>query len=564
MGGHGTHDPDTVEAPAVALAAAAPGGAPGAVRRSWFVSAALAAILLAAAGAMFGAAVRTSTTFDEIVMIAAGARGYETGDWSMAPEHPPLVQYLYGSLVHLAAPALPDETGVTAEMRSQMRYRYQYAQQFFWREGNNPERIALLGRIPAMLCALALILVVFLYGRTIGGAAAGLSAAAITAVLPDVLAHGAIAYNDVPLALTFVCALWAGDAAIREPGAARGVRAGVAVAMALAIKNSAVALAPIALLLLLWEAVLRRGDRTWLRRVPVMLAAGAAAAYLALVAVYRGDLTLEEYRYGIGFAFSHVTEMRVPAFLLGETGVDGWWYYFPVAFLFKTSAGLHVLMALASLHLTSLAWRNRSRVPTTALRAPLVATAILGALLLTASLNIGFRHAMPVLPLLAILTSCGVTRLWRTASRATRSTIAVASVWAAIHVGSHYPFFISYISEYGPGREEAHYVLADSSLDWGHGLLELRRFMREHDIPAVHLAYFGSALPDGYGIRHAALPSFFPLPPQPPLEAPPEWVAISSTHLSGAYLGRDLYARFREARPHHVVARSIYLYYVGE
>src|SRR5262249_53245510 len=53
-------------------------------------------ILLVSGSATVLAARRNSTTFDEIVMIAGGARGYQTSNWKIAPEHPPVTQYLYG------------------------------------------------------------------------------------------------------------------------------------------------------------------------------------------------------------------------------------------------------------------------------------------------------------------------------------------------------------------------------------------------------------------------------------------------------------------------------------
>jgi hypothetical protein len=139
-----------------------------------------------------------------------------------------------------------------------------------------------------------------------------------------------------------------------------------------------------------------------------------------------------------------------------------------------------------------------------------------------------------------------------------------AVLWSAIHVASYYPWFLSYISEYGPGREENHTVLVDSSLDWGQGLLALRDAMREHNIPSVYLSYFGSALPGGYGIDYVPLTSFFPLPPGPPLEQPPVWIAVSATNLSGIYFGGDQFERMRNARPNHVVANTIFLYRMAD
>jgi hypothetical protein len=506
----------------------------------------------------------TSPTFDEIVLIAGGARGYHTGDWSMAPEHPPLMQYVYGLPVHVAGASYPDEAGVTAADRALMGYRYRYAQNFFWRSGNDPERLALLGRLPAALCAVGLVLLVFAYTRSLGGPAAGLTAALLTAALPDVLAHGGVAYNDVPLALALLAAVWAISVAIRTPSASRALAAGLLIAAALGIKNSAVALAPIAGVLLIWEIALRRNDAQWRRLILPAALITVVSAYIGLVVIYRGDLALAEYRYGLEFAFSHATQMEVPAFLLGERSMSGWWYFFPVAFLFKTSAGLHVLLAVAAFHAASVVQRRRGALLGTPLRAPIVALLVFGVLLLRSSLNIGFRYALPLLPFLCMLAAVCLVRFWPAARPSARAAIAAAAVWMVISTASAYPHFLGYISEYGPGVEENHTILVDSSLDWGQGLLGLRDFMRQNQINSVYLSYFGSALPEGYGISYLPLVSFFPLAPATGPASQPEWIAISATNLSGTYFNGDPFAEFRQSRPDHVIARSIFLYRLGQ
>ena len=518
----------------------------------------------ATALAISTAMLRNSMTFDEIVMIAGGARGYETDNWQIAPEHPPFVQYLYGLPVYLSGPNYPDESAVSPRVQADRGYRYRYAQMFFWESGNDPERLAALGRIPALLCALGLVLIVFFHARRIGGDAVGLLAAALTATLPDVLAHGGVAYNDVPIALAFLAAVWAIDEALRRPTAPRAALAGGLIAVSLATKNSAIALAPIGLMLLIAEAVVRRADAAWRRDLLRAAAVVLATTYLGLVLVYRGDHALAEYRYAIDFVISQVTQQGTPAFLLGATTLGGWWHFFPVAFLFKTSAGLHVLLVLAAVALGVRCARQPRRLLGSRLRAPLVAFIIFGALLMRSDLNIGFRYALPALPLLCIMVAAGVMMAWRESGRVLRALIIAATVWTGIHTASHYPYFLSYISEYGPGRDENHTVLIDSSLDWGQGLLALRDFMREADIPVVYLSYFGSALPAGYGIEHVPLASFFPLPPRPQPAESPAWVAISATNLSGGYLANDPFADFRRARPDHVAANTIYLYRIRE
>ena len=140
-------------------------------------------------------------------------------------------------------------------------------------------------------------------------------------------------------------------------------------------------------------------------------------------------------------------------------------------------------------------------------------------------------------------------------------------VWAVLAPLSYYPNFLAYISEYGPGRDRGSEVLIDSSLDWGQGLLQLRDYMRAHGIDRVYLSYFGSALPDGYGIDYVPLTSVFGLPRSSlsrPGQRNPQYVVISATNLQGSYFTGDPFARFRQIQPDAVVAHTMYVYHIQE
>ena len=541
------------------------------------ILAALAVLVLIIAGTITGAMRRTSTTFDEIVLVAGGARGYETGRFDLAPEHPPLMQYVYGLPVFLAGPSYPVEAEATPP---DFGYRYTYAREFFWRSGNDPERLAFLGRLMAVLCAVLLVLVTYGFAAPRIGRPPALLAALLVGLLPDVLAHGGVAYNDVPLALAFVASVWAFDAAARRPSWRNGAAAGLLLAIALGVKFSAVTLLPIAGLVVGAEAMVRRGERDWSRAVAVATCAGMAATYLGLVLIYRGDFALAEFRYGLEYTFQHVERGHgAPGYLLNRSSPTGWWYFFPVAFLFKTPAALHVLAVLAAYGLVL--WLGALRAAAgsvslgrsvhallgSPLRAAVAGVLVFGAALLSSSLVIGFRYALPLLPLVCILIAAGVAAVWRSAAPRLRVALAVLVMLYAASSLSYYPHFLAYISEYGPGRDRGDLVLLDSSLDWGQGLLELREFMREEGFDSVYLSYFGSADPMGYGIEYLPLPSFFPLdPPQPTEEAAPsaQWVAISATNLHGVYLAGDPLAQFRALTPDRVLAKSLFLYRIDD
>jgi 4-amino-4-deoxy-L-arabinose transferase-like glycosyltransferase len=491
---------------------------------------------------------RTSTTFDEIVLIAGGARGFELGKFDLAPEHPPVMQYLYGLPAYLTKPNYPPERVIPGGYSSQ---RYMYAQEFFWLSGNDAERLAFAGRLMAALCVLGLVLLTYAFTARASSPTTALAAAALVGFMPDVLAHGGVAYNDVPLALAFFAAVWALDIAVRRPTVRNGVIAGALSALAVGIKFSAGALLPVGLVLLAVEAIAEKRDRRWWKRIALAAGAAVFAGYLVLLSIYRfDDLTLSEMRYGIGFIAQHVSSGHgVPMYLLGRASTSGFWYFYPVAFFIKTPAALHILLVLAiagAILGKHAPWRELMRSP---LRAPVAGAGVFLIFLLTSRLTIGFRYALPAMPLILILIAAGVHRLTKIYGHPVRVLAAALVLWYSVSALSWYPNYLAFTSEYRK-RDEGHEALLDSSLDWGQGLIQLREWMRDNNVPRVYLAYMGSALPG------------FPLPEQRPFpgETEPSYGVVSATMLHGIYLIGDPYRNLRRTKPHAVIGHTMFVF----
>lgn len=542
-------------------------------RRARGLAAATAAVIVLGASVAALASRRTSVTFDEVFMIPQGARGAVTGDFSKVYEHPPGMLLAYGAAAHLAGVRLPREYDGAITPPEVARQpgavvirpedTFNYGQEVLFRSGNDPGQIVNATRLVAVLVLGALGATVALFAWSCAGPISAFLAATVVMLLPDVLAHGGIAYNDLPGALFFLLGLWSWDAVIRSPTMPRAVIAGATTAMALGVKFSAMALAPAALVILALEGVRRGRDAQWYRRLATLLPLAVVVGWLVLAVVYQGDWTLAQVRAAIGRNVAHVeTGHGAPAFLLGRTSTSGFWYFFPVALVLKTPAALH---ALALLAVTGYAtrWRWNRELLASPLRVVGVGALVYLALLLRANLNIGVRHALPLLPLLAIGIGVGLGRLWERSTRRARFLAAGLLLAYAASTLAYYPWFLSYLTEYVPDRRErGHRVMVDSNLDWGHGLIALREFMQARRIDVVALSYFGSALPEGYGIRYRTLTSFLPLPPQPVPGDPPAWVVISATNLRGLYFEDDPFRQFREIRPDAVVANAMYVYRV--
>jgi hypothetical protein len=515
----------------------------------------LAVLLLAFVGLAASAMTRTSATFDEITFPTAGARGLEIGDFGLLVDHPPVMQYAYGLPVWLMHPHYPPEAGRNWQFVS----RYHYAQALLWGSRNYGDRLLAAARLVAVAIGALLVGAMFLLYRRALGDGGALLAASLVAFLPDVLAHSGVAYNDVPIALAILVAVGLGDRAIRSPSAARAALAGAALGLAVGVKLTGLVVLPILLVVALIEAWVRR-DRAWalasLRGAVIF----GVAAYLVLVAIYLGDFSLEALRHNIDLN-RRLDAAHRPAFLLGVHSDDGLWYFYPVVFLMKTPAAFHalVLVALAGAWIAGRGQRL-AELAAHPLRASAVALVVIGAGLLATKIDIGFRHALPALPFVCVLAAAGVRVVWQRAARPWAVAIALLVAADIASAAAAYPHYLSYLSEYVRGRP-LHETLVDSSTDWGQDLVELRRFMAERGVDGIYLAQFGSALPQGYGIAYAALPSFLPLPDVPvDPAAPPRYVAISATLLAGLYTGGDVFAAFRARKPVAMAGRTFYVF----
>ncbi len=525
---------------------------------------ALAALLVAFAGLAGTAMLRNSTTFDEILFPAAGARGFHTGDFRLVVDHPPIMQYVYGFPVWLAGARYP------AEEPEHWDYalRYPYAQAFYWGAGNSPERIAAGARTIAVLLGTLLVFATFALSRRTLGDGAALLAATLVAFLPDVLAHSGISYNDVPLALALFVAVHLVDRAARSPTPGAVAAASFASAIAVCVKFSGAIAGPILVVLVAIEALSGRWrDARWRRSIALGIPLYCAIVYATLVAVYRGDWSLAQFFQGLGYNLSHASHGNggIPAVLLGNRSTTGWWYFFPVAFLLKTPAALHAL-SLIALTGAWLALRGRSarELLSHPSRAWAVAAILFLASVMATRLNIGVRHALPIMPFACVLVAQGLASAWRRSGVALRGVVALLVAWNVASVTVHYPYFLPYLSEYVAGRMAPYDTLVDSNTDWGQGLFALRDYMKARGLDTIYLSYFGSALPEGYGIRYVPMPSFFELPSHPlDPQHPPRYAAISATNLAGSYLDGDPFAGLRGRRPVAVVADDLWIFEVA-
>jgi hypothetical protein len=533
-----------------------------------------------------------SNVFDEGAHLSTGHRILSLRDYRIDPLALPAVKSLTAIPVVLQDVRDPDD--------SEFENYFLYAYAFLYRSGNDAGRLLASGRLVVVGMGVVLLGVVYAFAHELHGARGGFVALMLATFSPNLLAHGHLVTLDLGTTLFWLLTLYAFFRLTRNVTPWRLLACGLALGTALASKMTSLLLLPtlalaIAVFVLAgghWK--LGRGPerlrgtverRPWLVAALLLLVAGSVALTVvwgfygfryaasadpavalewkegpAWVVVARDHRLLPEgYLHAISKAhwlvYGEATE-RI-SYALGTYSTGGRWWYFPFSFLVKTPLAALALYVLGVVALVRAASRETLRN-----HAWLVAGLVVyWAGSIGGELNVGNRHILPVYPMLMILAG-GAASLVR---RAAWLQLLLAGVVSSGLLAA--PHFLAYFNLPSTLIFERHHMLVESSLDWGQDLPGLKRWMDDNGVEEIKLAYFGSASPAYYGIRHQKLPGYNVYstfekqwPPVQRLE-PGDRVAISATNLRGLYLPRkDTYERFLDEEPVATIGHSILIY----
>jgi hypothetical protein len=483
------------------------------------------ALLGEMAVAMITTAVEQTPTIDEPVYVGTAVVYLEQHSLRYNPEHPPLGKLIIASgLVFADVHLDPAFAGDQTELGRQVLYE----------SGNDPGRLMLLARLPMIVLTLLFGLVVFAFARDLVGPIGGLTALALYAFSPDLIAYGSLATLDVPEAGFLLTSVWLVWRARRRPAFYLPL-AGLALGAAIATKMSALAAVPVVLLLIVlsvWHA--RRTREAGTGRLAGLLRFAAAVAGVALIAVavvwasylavdprlrwetpsglpaVHGLRALADwlplpvpYRDGMHLQFG-LEDQVWSGFLFGRHYFGALWYYLPAAVLVKTPLGLLALWLAGAAVLVAIP-RLRPAAPYL-----LVPTAVLLAAAMTGSRDFGVRYTV-FLPMFLTVAAAGVVALRR---RWVHVAAAVLVIFAAVSSLRTFPYYLPYANEAFGGPAETHLRLHDSNVDWGQDLGRLGdRLKQRYAGEPTWLVYKGSGVPSYYGIDAAD-----------PLRVPPDQV----------------------------------------
>ena len=243
--------------------------------------------------------------------------------------------------------------------------------------------------------------------------------------------------------------------------------------------------------------------------------------------------------------------------MFGRYAYEGWWYYFPLAFLIKTPLGSLLLIGAALLVFR--ASRTEEWRAALFLLGPVV---VIFAAMTQSKVNIGVRHILPVYPLLFVFASRLATLHFRRGWLGLL-LLGVPLVMTALSSLKVAPHQLAYFNEIVGGPEEGYRYLSDSNLDWGQDLKGLKRYMEREGLAMIYLSYSGSVPPTCYGIHYQPAPA--PWEWQHSADVLPhgrrEVLAISVTNLQGvSFAEQDLYRWLYSRTPVAKIGYSIFVY----
>lgn len=482
-----------------------------------------------------------SATFDEPAHIAAGMQLLDKDEFTYEPLHPPLARVAVALGPYLAGRHSQNGGDMWIEGR-----------QIFYSNGGRPDfkmlSLARAGVLPFFVACLA---IVWAWTDRYVGRVEGALAVIALGNLPVFLAHSGLATTDAPFAATFAAAFFAFLLWFERASTGRGLVLGAAVALAVCTKLSALLFLPAACGAVLVHRWLCDG-RDW--RARDILAAWhrllwPIGSFLLTVWVVFGCQTDPLYgivslAHGVGelLAFAGHGE---PAYFLGEINAHGSWAFFPVLLLVKSPLPFLLAVAIGTVVLLRRQRRDWRRM------APLVGAVAIIASVMPSTINMGLRHVLPALPLLAVVAGVGLGRLLAGPLVSPRAALAaLIAVWLVGETAVTAPNYLSYFNQLAFGEPQR--IVVGSDLDWGQDVKPLIAALKKRQVTRVHLALHTSS-----DLRKHDVPPFETMYPGEPTTG---WIAISEqirAFYCGGYRWLDAY------QPVARIGSSIRLYYVA-
>lgn len=610
----------------------------------------LSLIIISAFLLMLGPAKQDSAVMDELAHIPAGYSYVKFLDYRLNPEHPPLVKAL--SAIPLLFQNLNFPTDSDA-WQNKTNDQWEIGKEFLYNSGNDADKIIFYSRLAPMLLLFILIGFAYFWANELMGKWWALLPAFLIAFSPNFLAHGHYIATDIGATLGILVASYYFLRSVYNPSRKNLIIAGLAFGFAQLLKFSAILLVPFFILIvaiLLLEKIIKEikspvvGSKIKkifkffyidFGRLLLIFIIGGVLIYLVyglftlnypiekqysdtssiLQTLDNNFLTesvlvmsqnavlrpLSEYFLGILMVVKRSSEGGINYFL-GEVSNQGSPLYFPIIFLMKEALPTLIIIFTAFIlclwGILKTVARGKKNIKnkffeyfTTNFSELSMLVFVAGYWLysMNSNLNIGFRHIMPTLPFIYILSAQAIKKLFYVAPRAipdslaqkiinmmhkalnlgTKSIILTGLlIWLIIGALSANPYYLSRFNEIFGGTFNGYKYATDSNFDWGQDLKRLKEFINAESIDKIAVDYFGGGnvkyyLGDKAEDWNSAMGS--------PTESGIKWLAISNYTLMNATAQKAnnfnrnpqdeyLWLTPLSGAPDYVIGTSIFVY----
>jgi hypothetical protein len=558
--------------------------------RATAVSAAIVILLFFAS--CLHSAKRDSVSWDESQHLYSGWLSWERGDFGYNPEVPPLVKMWDAiPLLHRDIKQ-PVFTGDRFKKEG-----FVLGQRFL--VANGIDQTLIPARVMASLLTVFLATLLFFCAREMFGDKAAMFALLLFCLDPNFLANGAYVTTDIGASLTMLAAVYAFYRYMQRPTVARIIIVGLAVGLAMTVKFTGVFIVPVLCLIAgidFWRSGSKSpSPRQLITAIVVISLIGVgciwtlyhfryaarpsplqlnptSAEYLqkltsplsrrALTMMSKFHLLPEAYIYGL--ADTKISAGDIPSYLFGRDYAGAPHWYFPAAFLIKSTLPFLILLVLTMAVVFRGRWQMRREIVF------LTVPSLFIFLLSTSSdLGIGYRHLFPMFPMLYILIAGCASYL---VSRNPKFIygFVVLLLWQLVTTVTARPGLLAYANEAWGGPSKTHLYLSDSNVDWGQQLKTVRHYLETHPSQPCYFAYSAQGPVDfrDYGINCRVLPTGSALWAGLDTMRFGEDPRVSGTVLisDGVLSGVDIpgkenpYTQFKSIRPTEVIDRGVYVY----
>ncbi|MDP2676741.1 MAG: glycosyltransferase family 39 protein [bacterium] len=591
---------------------------------------------------MLFSALPESAIMDELAHIPASYSYVAKQDYRLNPEHPPLAKDLAGiPLLFLNLNFPIDVSAWTTDINGQ----WTMGSIFLYEAENNPDSILFWARFPLMLLALLFGWLLYRWASGAYGGKVGLLSLFFFTTSPTIIAHARYVTTDLAAAFAFFIGLASFFTYLLSPSKKTLALAGIAFGIAQLLKFSLILLIPIYVVLgTLWVFLFHLdhmralpsfskrlfhflhheikliGNLVLIGLIGVII---IYAVYAFHVWNYPEDMQIRDMTYNLETVrFQPIAETLITlsdfpvlrpltqyahgllmvinrgthgntTYFLGEVTNNGWFHYFPTAYLLKEQLALHILTLLAIILFLTAIVRSHEKTIFSLLEWMRDNFVITGSIFfivvywassVASPLNIGVRHVLPTFPFIFLIISREIIRwthhvtftdprtlkewlisLYELAIKRIPKFIFIAAtlVWMGITTLLAFPHYLPYYNVLGGGTEHGYQYITDSNYDWGQDLKRLKTFVDENSIEHIRLNYFGGGSPRYYlGNTYEEWYS---------AKGEPEegWFAVSATLRQGSWgtpirgwetKPEDSYSWLRDKEPVARAGYSIFIY----